>query len=104
MVAVYKLFKLGRIDGKYDSETRKLERERVVVSVEYADSINANSQTTGLFYEIQEKETVDYRAIIKDRKVNQKEAKQLKKEGATEQLIDAIEKVVERKNNKKKQQ
>lgn len=103
VVAVYSLYKLGRIDGKFDLENKKLERKRVVVSVEYADSINANYQDTGIYYVINEKESAEYKEIIERRKSDNKVNKQLEKEGATERLINVIEKVVERKNKPKKQ-
>jgi hypothetical protein len=61
-VGIYKLYKLGRLNGsKFDTGIKVLERDLHVIHHNYAENINAHSDLNGLFYELDEKATKLYK-------------------------------------------
>lgn len=60
-MAVYKLHKLARSTGGFDTSIRiGIERDLHVVQTEYANTINAHSSINGLYYEKDENATKLY--------------------------------------------
>jgi len=60
-VGIYRLFKLGRLDGsKFDKSVKRLEADLHPVHHNYANQVNENSEKNGLFYELDETATDKY--------------------------------------------
>lgn len=59
VIGVYKLYKLGRIDGnKFDPEQKlRVERDSHLINHDFANQTNANSQINGLLYEFEKEKT-----------------------------------------------
>ena len=59
VIGVYKLYKLGRIEGnKFDPEQKlRLERDSHLINHAFANQTNANSSINGLLYEFEKEKT-----------------------------------------------
>ena len=54
------LFQLGKVDGKFDKELRKLYHSKQKVSRHYVEDYNVNAETSGKMYIIDKEATKQY--------------------------------------------
>lgn len=79
-IVIASKYKLPRLDGKYSEGNKKLIAEKRKVSRKYVDEINANAESSGLMYIVDEKLTVQWKKDHADQVEKRRAADVLEKE------------------------
>lgn len=88
VVATKKRYNLS-VSGKLQKEFVKVVREDMLITKEYADIHNANTEYNGVFFDIDEEKTAEYHEKATAKRKAMQEAKELQKALALSQLSNA---------------
>ena len=88
------LYQLGRMDGKFDKNMKKLKREDVLISADRLEEVNNNTSDNGKLYVVDQKATDAYYARCEEKKNIISARKELQKSKAGEILSNAVKTLV----------
>lgn len=97
---IAKLYRLASIKNRYSLDHKEIDRPKAIVERQYAEANNENYINTGLWYEIDEKATNEWKQKLEDKKQIAEQRKELKQAANAAILSDAINKVIEQKIKK----
>lgn len=93
-INVYKEYQLAQFNGVFDTNLKKVIRDRAVVTDAYANEINANYKDNGRFFELDKEASEKYHEESKLHNEKRAKSKELKKVADGNILADIISSAV----------